>query len=111
MGMATGGLVLGACVATEPATPARSVSVSGPPPAPIAEADRPVAPSAQAVWVAGYWHWTGVHYAWIPGHWEQAPPGSTWAGPQYVKREGSYFYEPGGWKNPQGQSPRANAFR
>ena len=99
-----------ACVANEPASPARGVSVSGPPPAPIAE-ERPPAPSAQSAWVPGYWHWVGVHYAWIPGHWEQAPAGSTWAGPRYVTHDGAYFYEPGGWRNAQGQGQpqRANA--
>jgi hypothetical protein len=24
-------------------------------------------------WVRGYWHWTGVDYEWIPGHWEPVP--------------------------------------
>jgi hypothetical protein len=101
-----------ACVANEPAPVARGVSVSGPPPAPLVE-DRPTAPSAQATWVTGYWHWIGVHYAWIPGHWEQAPAGATWAGPRYVTRDGAYFYEPGAWKGPQGQgqNQRANAIR
>jgi WXXGXW repeat (2 copies) len=99
------------CVANETTTPARGVSVSGPPPAPLTE-ERPPAPSAQAAWVAGYWHWTGVHYAWIPGHWEQAPAGATWAGPRYVSRDGAYFYEPGAWQHAQTpQNQRANAIR
>ena len=111
-----GALGLGGCVANQTATPARGVSVSGPPPAPVAE-ERPPAPSAQAAWVAGYWHWVGVHYSWIPGHWEQAPVGATWAGPRYVTRDGAYFYEPGAWNHPaQGQTlgqqnQRANAIR
>ena len=99
------------CVANETTTPARGVSVSGPPPAPLNE-ERPPSPSAQAAWVAGYWHWTGVHYAWIPGHWEQAPAGATWAGPRYVTRDGAYFYEPGAWLHAQTpQNQRANAIR
>jgi hypothetical protein len=85
-----------ACVATAPATPARAVVVSGPPPDPIAE-ERPASPGAHAVWVPGYWHWTGIQYAWIPGHWENPPPGAAWAAPRYTSREGTYFYEPGGW--------------
>jgi hypothetical protein len=108
--VACAGLLLG-CVANEPVTPARGVSVSGPPPAPLQD-ERPPQPSGQATWVAGYWHWTGVHYAWIPGHWEQAPAGSTWAAPRYVTRDGSYFYEPGNWHHAQGQqNQRANAIR
>ncbi len=101
-----------ACVANEPTTPARGIAVSGPPPAPIVE-DRPAPPTPQAAWVAGYWHWTGMHYTWIPGHWEQAPAGATWAGPRYVTRDGAYFYEPGGWNHAgsQGNNARANALR
>jgi hypothetical protein len=97
-----------ACVATAPSTPARGVVVSGPPPDPIAE-ERPAPPSVQAVWVPGYWHWTGMHYAWIPGHWENAPPGTAWAAPRYTSREGTYFYEPGGWSG--AREPAAGAVK
>ena len=72
------------------------VAVSGPPPQPMPEA-RPQPPDAQAVWVAGYWHWSGMQYTWIPGHWENAPPGASWRAPRYSIREGTYFYEPGSW--------------
>jgi YXWGXW repeat-containing protein len=72
------------------------VAVSGPPPEPMRET-RPQPPDAQAVWVAGYWHWSGMQYTWIPGHWENAPPGASWHAPQYSIREGTYFYEPGSW--------------
>jgi hypothetical protein len=72
------------------------VAVSGPPPPPVEEVRSPP-PRPKAVWVAGYWHWTGMQYTWIPGHWENAPPGSLWRGPRYSLREGTYFYEPGAW--------------
>jgi hypothetical protein len=101
------GIGAGACVATETAPPARSIVVSGPPPAPIAE-DRPPAPSASTAWVPGYWHWTGVQYAWIPGHWENPPPGAVWAGPHYMTHGNTYFYEPGGWHT---DASHANALR
>jgi hypothetical protein len=120
------GLSSAGCVATAQSPPPRGVVVSGPPPAPLTE-DRPMAPRQGAVWVAGYWHWTGMQYAWIPGHWESGPPGATWSAPRYVSSDGSYFYEAGGWRGggpqqgPQGapaqpqspppqQIPRANAF-
>jgi hypothetical protein len=89
--------ILSGCVVNEPDTPARAVVVSGPPPAPVRE-ERPAAPSAQAVWVGGYWHWTGIQYAWIPGHWEAPPAGATWSAPVYSARDGKYFYESGSWK-------------
>jgi hypothetical protein len=86
-----------ACVVNEPETPTRGVVVSAPPPAPVQEV-RPPAPSQQSVWIAGYWHWTGMQYAWIPGHWDAPPPGRAWTAPVYTVRDGRYFYESGGWR-------------
>ncbi|WP_394845854.1 hypothetical protein LZC95_00125 [Pendulispora brunnea] len=90
-------LCIAGCVATASNPTPRGVVVNGPPPAPLQE-DRPAPPSATAVWVNGYWHWTGAQYTWIPGHWEHAPPGQTWYGPRYGSSEGTFFYQPGGWK-------------
>jgi hypothetical protein len=93
------GAIASGCVATATAPPSRAIVVTGPPPAPIAE--EPTAqPQPASVWIAGYWHWTGIQYAWIPGHWEAAPRnGAVWLAPRYVKNEGSYIYEPGTWWN------------
>lgn len=101
VGLATG------CVVNEAESPPRGVVVSGPPPAPVHE-ERPAAPSPQAIWVAGYWHWTGMQYAWIPGHWEAPPSGAVWAAPKVTTQDGRYIYESGGWRTPNG--PR-NAIR
>ncbi len=99
--------VLG-CVATESPVEPRGVPVSRPPPAMRAEAPRPPPPSAASVWIDGYWHWNGMQYAWIPGHWENASPGTTWAAPRYTSTtDGAYFYEPGTWK----PASSANALR
>jgi hypothetical protein len=75
------------------------VAVGGPPPAPMQET-RPAPAAAQSVWIAGYWHWTGMQYTWIPGHWEAGPPGARWRAPRYPLRGGVYYYEPGGWGAP-----------
>ena len=103
------------CVATVYAPPPRGVIVSGPPPAPILEArSQPPPPGTGAMWVNGYWHWTGMQYTWIPGHWEVAPPvGATWVGPRYVLSDGVYVYQPGGWRRGPlpGPPARANAMR
>jgi hypothetical protein len=89
-------VLVSACVIESGPQPAPGVAVSAPPPAPMQE-PRPPQPSPQSTWVAGYWHWTGMQYTWIPGHWENAPPGSHWRAPRYSMRDGTYFYEPGGW--------------
>src|SRR5688572_25854025 len=86
------------CVVNEPESPPRGVVVSGPPPAPVPE-QRPNPPNQQAVWVPGYWHWTGMQYAWITGHWDAPPPGAIWAAPQVTQKDGRFFYESGGWQN------------
>jgi hypothetical protein len=105
------------CVAASTTPPPRAILVAGPPPAPLVE-ERPPSTQPLAVWIAGYWHWTGIQYAWIPGHWEVAPPsGATWRAPRYTKTEGAYMYEPGTWwlgtdgaGAPATPAPRANAF-
>jgi hypothetical protein len=110
--IATGGIVAlsiaaSACVVNEPESPSRGVVVNGPPP-PAVHEERPSPPNPQSVWVSGYWHWTGMQYAWIPGHWEAPPPGAVWNAPVYTSRDGKYFYESGGWSGqPQAQNGSA----
>jgi hypothetical protein len=88
--------VVAGCVVEASSGPPPGMAVSGPPPAPVQEG-HPPPPSPQSSWVPGYWHWTGMQYTWIPGHWESAPPGARWRAPTYSLRDGTYFYEPGGW--------------
>ena len=100
LAFASAGL-LGACVIEAGAASLPTgVAVAGPPPQPMQEAHSPP-PGGPAVWVAGYWHWTGMQYTWIPGHWDRPPAGAMWRPPRYVVREGTYFYEPGGWWRPR----------
>jgi hypothetical protein len=85
---------------------ASGVVVTGPPPPPVVET-RPAAPTLRAVWISGYWHWTGMQYTWIPGHWEEGRPGAVWRAPRYSLRDGVYVYEPGGWaERPAPPAPR-----
>jgi hypothetical protein len=79
------------CVVGAARRPTQSESASGPPPAPargqtaqqllaapapdtgaLPEGAHGPAPAGR-VWVAGYWHWDGVDYVWVPGRWEQPP--------------------------------------
>jgi hypothetical protein len=88
-----GGCVIEARSATAP----YEIAVAEPPPQPVSEA-RPNAPDASAIWISGYWHWSGLQYAWIPGHWEIPRAGERWVAPHYVMRDGVYYYVPGGWR-------------
>jgi hypothetical protein len=97
----------GCVVETGVGVSASGVVVTGPPPPPVIET-RPAPPresSPRAVWIAGYWHWTGMQYAWIPGHWVEARPGEVWRAPRYSLRDGVYVYEPGGWAVPPPPPP------
>ncbi len=85
-----------ACVVAAGPPPFAGFAVTGPPPAPMLEAPPPPL-RPRAVWVPGYWHWTGMQYTWIPGHWEAGPGGARWRPPRYIVRDGVYYYEPGGW--------------
>jgi YXWGXW repeat-containing protein len=87
------------CVVETSAALSGGVAVSGPPPEPVQEV-RPSSGRPMGVWIAGYWHWTGMQYTWIPGHWEEGPPGARWRAPRYLLRDGVYYYEPGGWSAP-----------
>ena len=84
------------CVATVEERPPRVVYVGGPPPPPLV--DPQAAPAAPGmVWVEGYWHWSGVQYVWIPGHWESPPPGYVWVRPSYAMEGGRHVYRAGRW--------------
>ena len=105
-------IAISGCVATVVVPPPRGVVVSGPPPAPIYE-ERSATTAGQVavLWVTGYWHWTGLQYTWIPGHWEARRPGAVWQAPRYVRSDGVYVYQPGGWRTGGEPPPRANALR
>jgi hypothetical protein len=62
--------------------------------------DRPERPSPDAVWVRGYYEYTGRGYQWQPGRWEISPPGSRdWIQPAwYPAANGGYDYVRGHWQ-------------
>lgn len=47
------------------------------PPAPYTEAI-PAAPYPGAVWIGGYWDWSGGRHHWVSGRWAQPRPGYRW---------------------------------
>jgi hypothetical protein len=72
--------------------------VASSPPRPLLVESPGAAPSREAVWIAGFWSWTGQRYAWVAGSWSAPYPGRTWI-EGYWKREGrSWNWVPGRWR-------------
>lgn len=81
----------------EPAPPPKPIVVMVAPPSPIVEV-RPAVPFPGAVWIPGYWHWSGSQYVWLTGRWSAARPHAHWA-PAHWKRAGrEWHFVPGHWK-------------
>jgi hypothetical protein len=93
---------LSACVVA-PAYPAQDAYYGGPvvvanapPPAPYVETV-PVVPYAGAVWIGGYWGFSGGHHQWVAGHYEHARPGYTWQPHRWEQRGNHWELHGGGW--------------
>jgi hypothetical protein len=68
------------------------------PPHAVVEARTPM-PSPGLVWVAGYHHWNGQGYDWIPGRWERPPhPRARWVAHHWVHRHGGWILVEGHWR-------------
>ena len=67
-----------------------------PPPRPhVALPPRPV---SSAVWIAGYWDWTGSNYVWVDGHWLRNPPhGKRWMPGKWIQSPRGWYWNPGRW--------------
>lgn len=76
------------------------IAGAGVPPAPYVEAI-PVAPFVGAVWVGGFWDWSGGRHVWRPGHYEHPRPGFTYRQPGWhVAPGGRWMLHRGGWEGP-----------
>ena len=73
------------------------VQLAPPPPRTIIIPPRP-APAA--VWISGYWDWSGSRYVWVPGRWNAKPPhpGAQWTPDRWVKTHRGWVREPGRWR-------------
>jgi hypothetical protein len=73
----------------------------GPPPVPVyAPAVVPVAPAPYYgyVWRPGYYAWTGVGYAWVPGAWVLPPyAGAVWVPGRWTREPRGSFWVSGYW--------------
>ena len=75
-----------------------TVIVTQVPPTPQVEAVT-ARPSADHVWIPGYWSWRNNRYEWVGGHWEIPPySGQTWIAPRWEQEKGAYRFYEGYWK-------------
>lgn len=67
------------------------------PPAPYVETI-PVAPFAGAIWIGGFWDWSGGRHVWRPGHYERPRPGFNYRQPGWAHGpDGRWMLHRGGW--------------
>ncbi|HJZ87397.1 MAG TPA: hypothetical protein VKN99_19620 [Polyangia bacterium] len=60
----------------------------------------PAPPYGGAVWIEGYWHWSGVRYIWIGGHYERPRPGWIWVPHRWARApRGHWRYHAGYWRH------------
>jgi hypothetical protein len=87
----------GTVAAVPSPTGASSIVVMQAPPA--AQQEVPTArPSADHVWVPGYWSWKNDRYEWTAGHWEIPPrSGAVWVPPRWQPEGTSWRFYEGYW--------------
>ena len=73
-----------------------TVVVDAPPPAPYAEVV-PVVPYPGAVWISGYWGWSGGRHQWVPGYYERPRPGYRYEPHRWESQGGRWHLHAGGW--------------
>jgi hypothetical protein len=54
-------------------------------------------PSADFVWISGYWSWVGNRHVWVGGHWAKPRPGHHWVAHQWVRQGDGWRLHPGHW--------------
>lgn len=74
-------------------------------PPPVRFEVRPRRPYAGAIWVSGYWWWSGVSHAWIGGHYVRPIHGYRFVAPRWVF-SGGYHYHIRGHYRPYGATVR-----
>ena len=82
-------------VQTAPATAPAVVAGVAPPPAHTETI--PPAPSADSVWVPGYWNWSNGQYTWVPGRYEAGRVGYRWVPQRWENINGQWHMTGGAW--------------
>jgi WXXGXW repeat (2 copies) len=57
----------------------------------------PSVPYAGAVWIGGYWGWSGGRHSWVPGRWDRPRPGYRWQPHAWSQQGGRWHLHGGGW--------------
>jgi len=73
----------------------RVVIVEAPPPRPRRVVVRPEPPCVGAIWVEGYWRYTGARFVWVRGHWIPPRHGYRFVQPRWHVHAGYHYYTPG----------------
>ena len=82
-------------VAVQPQEPPMMATVEPPP---MREEVLVPAPSAQHVWIQGYWAWNG-RWVWHPGYWVIPPrPYAKWVPGHWRRHPGGWSWVPGNWR-------------
>jgi len=70
----------------------------GSPPSPQVEVVG-VAPFAGAVWIGGYYRWSGAGWVWVRGYWGRPPwPRAHWIGGRWTRQGGGWVWVGGYWR-------------
>jgi hypothetical protein len=67
------------------------------PPPPVVEV-QPAAPVVGAVWIPGYWQWTGRRHNWVAGRWSAPRPGYVWVAQRWDRHGNRWASAPGHWQ-------------
>lgn len=86
-----------AVIGTAPVIGGGSVVIAQAPPAPQQQVIS-ARPSADHVWVEGWWEWRDGRHVWRPGEWVIPPRrGAVWNPPRWERRSDGYVFVEGYW--------------
>ncbi len=72
------------------------ITQAPPPPRRVAISPAPV---AGAIWIDGYWNWTGARFVWVDGFWDRNPPrGNVWERSRWMHTKRGWYRKPGRWR-------------